>query len=395
MNRIVISGWYGYKNLGDEVILNCMSEEIRNSLENTSITAMSFDPGYTEQQGINAVRHLPFTFKGIVALFVKGRIPAFFKTIRAIKNADLILIGGGGFLSDWNPIAIKPWLWQIYLYKKVFKKKVMIYAIGAGPFIHPHYMNRVKDTLKYVDVITVRDEESNQQLKKCGIDNAVVTTDPVVSLSLPSEYKTVSSSKRRIGISIAPLFISGLWKDSRNKYNNYLQAIVELINKINDHYKNELEIIFIPMEDEYDYNFNQEIVGKLNDASNVSIVNKGKTINEKLEIMNTIDLMIGMRLHSIIISSTLGIPSLGIVYHHKVYEFLRSVGLEGLSVGVGDGDNWADIDLDSESLFRNFKELYDNLDDYSQNVANAVAKLKIKNKENTKYVRQLIGRDAP
>jgi polysaccharide pyruvyl transferase CsaB len=390
--KIVISGWYGEKNLGDEIILESMVASLKREIPNIDITVLSFDPLYTQKtQNVKAVKHFPYTFKSLLGRFVKGNPMSIIQTYQSVKNADLILIGGGGFLSDWNPKAIKPWLLQIYFYKQILKKKVMLYGIGAGPFIHDKYKNKVKKALELVDIVTIRDIESYKQLEKCGITKQIVTADPVVDFVFKDDKdQTIKKNKKvRVGLSIAPLFMNRLWENHEIKYNNYLNAFVKLINKINKEHKNELEIIFIPMQDNYDIKFNQEIISKVEFKDNI-ILQEGLSNKEKIRELKRLDLLIGMRLHSIIISSIFGVPPLGVIYHHKVHQYLQNINMDTLAVEVGDGGNWKDCDINPDDMYIKFLTIYKNLQIYKEIVNKSVSKLKEKNKINIEKVISLL-----
>lgn len=396
MYKIVISGWYGEKNLGDEIILSSMISIIKKNIPNVDISVMSFDPEYTQnQQSINAVRHFPYSLKNLLGRIVRREITSIVKTYSIIKDADLILIGGGGFLSDWNPVAIKPWLRQIYFYKRILNKKVMLYAIGAGPFLSTKYQKKIKRALSMVDSITVRDEESFSQLLKCGVMNVNITADPAVELTGASQVSLSNNpTKKIIGVSIAPLFINDLWNNANLKYEGYLQSVIDFINKVNQKYKDELQFVFIPMQDNYDIPFNKEIINKIQYKGNVSIVTDAKTINEKLSHIKKCDLIIGMRLHSIIISSNYSIPSLGIVYHHKVAEYLKRIGMNQFFVETGDGGNWKDINIDPNEMYEKFVTLYNDISYYRSIVASNMMYLRKLNNQNIEEVKQLLETNA-
>ena len=81
MVKIAISGYYGFKNFGDEAILSVLVNHLK-SLENTDITVFSSDVDYTkETYGVNAVKRFDIkevvsTIKNCDQIFVmdKGRI---------------------------------------------------------------------------------------------------------------------------------------------------------------------------------------------------------------------------------------------------------------------------------------------------------------------------------
>lgn len=131
MKKIVISGWYGNKNIGDEAILASIIEALMREIGDVKITVLSDDPVYTSKiHGVNAVYQLPFGILPLGLAILRGK---FLPTIRTLRDADLFILGGGGFLSDWQSwTVILQWLGQVVL-SKIFRKKVMLYAVGAGP----------------------------------------------------------------------------------------------------------------------------------------------------------------------------------------------------------------------------------------------------------------------
>ena len=77
MKKILISGYYGFKNLGDELILSKIIEDIQSINSHFEILVVSGDPGYSERiHGIKGVnRFSPEEVKD------------------AIRNADIVIVG--------------------------------------------------------------------------------------------------------------------------------------------------------------------------------------------------------------------------------------------------------------------------------------------------------------
>ena len=50
MNKIVISGYYGFNNIGDESILTAIISNIRENIDNIDITVLSKDPELTSKK---------------------------------------------------------------------------------------------------------------------------------------------------------------------------------------------------------------------------------------------------------------------------------------------------------------------------------------------------------
>ena len=77
---------------------------------NCEITVFSFIPEYNRRyHGIKAIKQMPwmYGYKGLLKSILTLSI---LKYVKLIKECDLFVIGGGGFLSDWQPEAPRIWL---------------------------------------------------------------------------------------------------------------------------------------------------------------------------------------------------------------------------------------------------------------------------------------------
>ena len=88
MSNIVISGYYGFGNAGDEAMLCAIIDAIRKEEADAYITVISGNPKETSKKhNINAVG--TFSALGI---------------LKAIANSDLVISGGGSLLQDATSI---------------------------------------------------------------------------------------------------------------------------------------------------------------------------------------------------------------------------------------------------------------------------------------------------
>ncbi len=84
MNNIVISGYYGSKNAGDEAMLSAMLEVFSELNPKLHITVISSDPEYTRKRhSVDAVNWL-----NVVDI------------LKVLKKADLLISGGGSLLQN-------------------------------------------------------------------------------------------------------------------------------------------------------------------------------------------------------------------------------------------------------------------------------------------------------
>ncbi len=397
MKKIIISGWYGFKNTGDEAILASMINRIHKEINNVDITVFSSNPTYTTKiHHIKAVYQLPFTLRALGSTILKRRL---FQTIKALWKADLFILGGGGFLSDWQSWkVILQWLGQVVL-AKMFRKKVMLYAVGAGSITTKRgkFLTRIILN-RYTDVITVRDDKSKVWLQKAGVKKKIhVTADPAILLE-PEKPDRISGilmkeginvSKPLISISICPIFhIQKYWPNQQKKF----QKFKEIWPKIIDFITTELDsnVIFIPMQISTDRDFALGLIKNIKNKSKVKVIMGDYTPKEIMGIIGQMDMIIGMRFHSLILSAVEGIPIVGIIYFHKSECFLKEIGQKKYAMNIGDGILWKNKDLDLTELIQNTKKVWLNKVMLKKEIIIKVEELKKRELINIELVKTLL-----
>ncbi len=216
MTRLVLSGWYGNGNLGDEAILASMLQAFRNRMPDLDITVFSDDPADTRSRYcVDAFRHPPFpldlqSLSTLIASHKETR-----QAIATLRHADLFVLGGGGLLHDYRG-ALYPWLLEVVL-AKALGTQVALYALGVGPIRRKSGILLTQAVLSRTDLITVRDQDSKKLLQRIGIRSPgiEVTADPSVLLSpapivdirsVPAKVFRRSRDVPLIGISLRPWF---------------------------------------------------------------------------------------------------------------------------------------------------------------------------------------------
>jgi polysaccharide pyruvyl transferase CsaB len=316
--KILIAGYFGYGNTGDEAILESMIFAIRKKKANVEFTVFSeksdnVSSRYDVKSHSGSIRKNPL------------------KVIKAIKNTDLFILGGGGLLFDYYPLNLPFWLSYVVM-AKMLRRPVMFYAIGIGPIKTKLGKLLTKYIVNHVDLITVRDHGSKNLLESLGVTKppTYVTADPVIIFPTKyseTQYKLLTLNGQQfgnqrtvIGISVRPWFNS-------NKIKIVVAEIADyLITELNS------AVVFIPMQYEEDYEIAKEIAEIMQNQP--IVISKNYTPNEISGIIEQMDLIIGMRLHSLILAATHNVPIIGIIYDPKIEHFLEEINLHGYSINV-------------------------------------------------------------
>lgn len=176
MARVLISGYYGFGNLGDELILRAILNDVRSVDPEGEITVLSVDPMRTaERFAVRAVhRTSPLDL------------------VWSLRRCDLFISGGGTLLQDATSRRSLWYYLTILALAQRMGKRTMIYSQGVGPLLYPMDRRLTRRVLENVDAITLRDEESRKALEEIGLKHSViVTADPVLSLVEPGTTRDV------------------------------------------------------------------------------------------------------------------------------------------------------------------------------------------------------------
>ncbi|NLY66772.1 MAG: polysaccharide pyruvyl transferase CsaB [Tissierellia bacterium] len=310
--KILISGYYGFDNSGDDAILKAIVKDLKKADSQVNITALSNNPDLTEKvYGINAVNR--FNIKDV---------------IKAIKNCDLFISGGGSLLQDIT--STRSLLYYLALMKiaLIFKKPVMVYANGIGPINKKINRRLTRSILNRVDYITLRDEDSRIFLNELKVNNKdiLVTADPVFTLEASEDSKIdkifkeegIPTNKPLVGISI---------RNWSNK-DRLVSVLSETVKYMIDKY--DVNVVLIPMHYPEDLFISKELMDRANKRGCYTISNR-YGVEDIIGIIRKLEFIIAMRLHSLIYAAVQNIPMIGIIYDPKIEGFLNSINMDKMS----------------------------------------------------------------
>lgn len=169
MARVLISGYYGFGNLGDELLLTALLRELRQLAPDSQAAVLSADPRATE------ARHQ-------VEAVARDRPD---QVLRAVGRCDLLLSGGGSLLQDGTSSRSLWYYLGLLDLAQRMGKGTFVYCQGAGPLLRPWNRTMTRRVLSRVTAITLRDQASRETLTALGVRRPmVVAADPVLSLPL-------------------------------------------------------------------------------------------------------------------------------------------------------------------------------------------------------------------
>lgn len=294
MVKIAISGYYGFKNFGDEAILSVLVNHLK-SIENSEITVFSSDVDFTSKTyGVSAVKRFDLN--------------AVFKTI---KECDVLVSGGGSLLQDVTSLKSLIYYSFIIALGLFFNKKVLIFAQGIGPLNSNLSKNIVKNLLKYCNYVTVRDANSQNLLKNLGV-NAELVCDPIYSLSIDAVQQ-----EDIVGIQL---------RDFKTMNTQLLQKLAMLVStKFSD---KKIEIFSLQKTQDLELSMRFE---KLLKSFKPDI--KTEIVQDNIiERISKLEYLIGMRFHAVLVALKSGVKTCAINYDVKVEKLAKDAGIPLISM---------------------------------------------------------------
>lgn len=348
--KIGIVGNYGATNIGDDAILTVMLK----SFSGHKITVFSANPDkITHEYGVDSVNLFPLGIRSILKY-------GFRRSIKAMKDVDIVILGGGGLFQDDYLYACILWSWQVF-YAKRFKKPLFIYGTGVGPLKTWFGKKLTKWVYKQADVITVRDDYSRDLLHKIGILNQNIhsTSDPAFTYRTPEIIK--DRTKNLFIISLRP------WL----KYNSkIISSFILFLEKLKT--EKNAEFIFTCMQQikEHDYQIIDSVLKKVGGELYIP-----KHFSDLIHVMQTAEFAIGMRYHFLIAALLTQTPVLPISYSPKIDELFKETPLEPYLISI-----------------KNLSA--DNLDKYLKRLSVDYNNVKIHEKSRTNQLRDLAQKNA-
>lgn len=354
-STIVISGYYGFDNIGDEAVLQSIIGALREQMPKVHIIVLSNTPQKTKAlYGVEAVNRWKLK-----------------EVMTAIKKSNLLISGGGSLLQDVTSNKTIPYYLGIIKMAQVLRKPVVLYSQGVGPVNKGFNRLLIRMICSKVKHIFVREVGSKKLLEEIKVKAPIsVAIDPVLGIKCKEVAKESIKAKlqeaKKVGVYIRP------WQ-------NIEQISTELAAAIDYLDAQGYSVYMIPMYYNEDIDAAKKVVEKV--QAKVKLIDRELTIDEAVAYTANFDLIIGMRLHSLIMAGAVGTPMLALSYDPKVRGFMNEM---NLSYCIDTNE------IDSKEIILMLEDLTSHLGDKKIEVKSAYEKHKEKVYLPAKYIKELL-----
>ena len=364
MKKILVSGYYGYQNSGDDAILHSICHDIIQLNIKSEITVLSNQPELTMQE---------YSVKAVDRFNLK-------KVNEEIKHCDVLVMGGGTLIQDLTSTRSLYYYLGILWMAKFHKKKVMLYGNGIGPISKWYNKAPTRITLNHVNMITLREHLSKELLTKLKITkpHIEITADPVFNLEMSADVYTedlyskegVAKDKPIVGV----LFRSWSHEES------YTRKMAKVCDQIIETY--DYNIVFVPMRHPTDLIVALEIMKKMKHKA--TIIEHRYNEEKLISFMGDMHLLLSMRLHGLIYGALKQVPIIGFNYDPKVEYYAKE-----LDIPIVDDMRHIHVDKIMEQI----NEIEKNRVSVTAKLAFRVDELKQEAKRNREYLLDLLKED--
>lgn len=301
---IVLSGYYGFDNFGDEMILDTIISNLREKRPEFEIAVLSHKPMKTMRSFMvdSYHRYNPLA------------------STKVFRSCDTFVNGGGTLFTDVT--STRSLVYYTYINRKARRTglKTMVLANGIGPFRKKANMKRAIGVFKNTDLITVRDKNAYDFIKSNLPEKEATLTADVTFVNRISKDSHRTEIALEMGIPTDKDYFVVSLRNWRRGGEDFEKTVAEACDTICKKY--DLNAVFLPMQYERDIDTIVSVAMKMRQRS-IVISNKETELSKITELISHSKFVLAMRLHALIFAAACNKPAVGIAYDIKVSNFIR------------------------------------------------------------------------
>lgn len=316
--RVVLSGWYGAVNLGDELLLETIARWVREA--GAEPVALSVHPEHT--RAVSGIAAVPYADASAIGA--------------ELASAGLFVLGGGGLFQDYDGFdaarastfpASGPVLFaQHFAMARAHGVPTLALAQGVGPLRDAAARAMVADLFERANGVSLRDDASAALLRVCGVTRELpVAPDPGWShvvepllAGLPEQRWSELRGRPLLAVVLRHWPYTQGWEDDfAAAFRGAVPADWACVW---------LDFSRAPPEAEPGSEIARRMIARLNDDA-VHVVWEGGTPAEAAAMIARCDACLAMRLHGLLLALAAGRPAAAIEYDGKVSALAASLGI--------------------------------------------------------------------
>lgn len=312
---VVACGYYGFANAGDEAVLAGLVHGLREAGYPEPLTVLSADTGYTERE--HSVQAVP-----------RLHLKAVWRTMRRCR---VFVLGGGSLLQDVTSARSIVYYLGMHVLARRAGCRVAWIGQGIGPLRRKWARGWTARAGRDADAVVVRDPASAELLRAMGVSQVQVGAD--LSFLLPeadiergwSVLQEWGIDKDSALIGIAPRRWVGermvppppAGEGSRGEITTALAETARYARQTWG-----ARTLLLPMQPSQDDGVVRAIASRVPEAV---VLSQRLSVREVQSVFARCQVVVGVRLHALMLAAASGVPALAISYDPKVRAFWEQV----------------------------------------------------------------------
>jgi polysaccharide pyruvyl transferase CsaB len=377
--RLVVSGYYGAGNIGDELILRAIADNVAAPDDPYQLIVAAYDAdAVMRTHGIQA--------------FPRVNLP---RAQSEVAAATSLILGGGGLWHDYtfapaggllamftdNLSAITGYS-KLPLLAKVYSRPFHVFGMGVGPMTDPNAREYTRFLARQADSVAVRDEGSRALLESIDAWDVPVDVfpDPVFALDIsdaeiPEALRQFTRMGPVIGVNLRP------W--SKGNEEQFLDRISDILRDIA--VEHQCMLVGIPFQPPHDTQVLQAVFDKLPHGVERMVLDMPLTHNP-VAVAGAIkhcSALIAMRFHACLLALRTDVPAVGLAYDPKVSSLFEQVGCPELALP---------LDSKADTIKAALKNVLDSADNHKSRIRPRVSELEQRARLGFEQLRTLLDR---
>ncbi|MBD2293729.1 polysaccharide pyruvyl transferase CsaB [Anabaena sphaerica FACHB-251] len=311
--RALLSGYYGKGNGGDEALLATLLQMLPPDV---TPVVLSGNPEETSwHYGVESYNRM-----------------AVLQVIKALRSCDAFIWGGGSLIQDVTSTISPFYYGGLMALAQVMGLKTVAWGQGIGPLLRPQTRWLAKRNFAGCIKVSVRDRNSSALLSDWGIPH-ILAPDPVWALASKPVAELADLPKPRIAVTL------------RNHPQLTETRLINLIDAlVNLQTQTQAFILILPFQKSEDLGIAERIQLQLKDNSQIFCLEEPQLLKGAFR---GVDMVIGMRLHSLIMAASEGCRCFALSYDPKINRLMEDLSIPGWDLANIPND----VDLVSKTWF--------------------------------------------
>lgn len=332
--RLCVLGSNSGRNAGDAAILASIVHNFLALSPDYAFEVPTIKPSFVRRSfaglPVRPVSILPWT--GSLRLLGPTTLLSILRS-DAVLITDAIIFDYRLFNPVFNYLIL---LAAVIPFARLFRKKIVCFCVGIGPLDKPFGRRLTRMIANLSDAIMVREESSGELLQQIGVPaervQEMFADVAFINPPAPPERAAeilrahgVEPEEQLLGVNVNAYLDRWLGSASTLDRAGFIAAFARALDTVIEDCGPRVVFVITQI---MDLPIATEIRDRMAHRDRVPIVsNRDLSNQEIMAVLGRMSLFIGMRLHSLILASTMGAPVLPLAYAPKVRHFARTLGI--------------------------------------------------------------------